>query len=60
VAVLAMVVADELPNVPHLEFETMGNFAEAKIKDNDTRSHRRVTTDRTNTQDDVPVLSVVD
>jgi pyruvate dehydrogenase (quinone) len=28
-----VVAADELPNVPHLEFETMGNFAEAKIKE---------------------------
>jgi pyruvate dehydrogenase (quinone) len=28
-----VVAADELPNVPHLEFETMGNFAKAKIKE---------------------------
>jgi pyruvate dehydrogenase (quinone) len=28
-----VVVADELPNVPHLELETMGNFAKAKIKE---------------------------
>jgi pyruvate dehydrogenase (quinone) len=28
-----VVAADELPNVPHLEFETMGNYAMAKIKE---------------------------
>ena len=28
-----VVAADELPNVPHLELETVGNFAEAKIKE---------------------------
>ncbi len=28
-----VVAADELPNVPHLDFETLGNFAEAKIKE---------------------------
>jgi pyruvate dehydrogenase (quinone) len=28
-----VVAADELPNVPHLELETLGNFAEAKIKE---------------------------
>jgi pyruvate dehydrogenase (quinone) len=28
-----VVPADELPNVPHLELETMGNFAKAKIKE---------------------------
>lgn len=28
-----VVAADELPNVPHLEPETMGNFAKAKIKE---------------------------
>jgi pyruvate dehydrogenase (quinone) len=28
-----VVAADELPNVPHLELETMGNFAKAKIKE---------------------------
>ena len=28
-----VVAADELPNVPHLDLETMGNFAEAKIKE---------------------------
>ena len=28
-----VVAADELPNVPHLELETMGNYAEAKIKE---------------------------
>jgi pyruvate dehydrogenase (quinone) len=33
-AIIDCVVArDELPNVPHLEFETMSNFAEAKIKE---------------------------
>jgi pyruvate dehydrogenase (quinone) len=28
-----VVAADELPNVPHLELATMGNYAEAKIKE---------------------------
>jgi pyruvate dehydrogenase (quinone) len=28
-----VVAADELPNVPHLDLETMGNFAGAKIKE---------------------------
>jgi pyruvate dehydrogenase (quinone) len=28
-----VVAADELPNVPHLDLETMGNFAKAKIKE---------------------------
>ena len=28
-----VVAADELPNIPHLELETMDNFAEAKIKE---------------------------
>ena len=28
-----VVAADELPNVPHLELETLGNFAKAKIKE---------------------------
>ena len=28
-----VVPADELPNVPHIDIETMGNFAEAKIKE---------------------------
>jgi pyruvate dehydrogenase (quinone) len=28
-----VIAADELPNVPHLELETLGNFAEAKIKE---------------------------
>ena len=28
-----VVPADELPNVPHLELETIGNFAKAKIKE---------------------------
>jgi pyruvate dehydrogenase (quinone) len=28
-----VVAADELPNVPHLDLETIGNFAEAKIKE---------------------------
>jgi pyruvate dehydrogenase (quinone) len=28
-----VVAADELPNVPHLELETIGNFAKAKIKE---------------------------
>jgi pyruvate dehydrogenase (quinone) len=28
-----VVAADELPNVPHLELETMGNFAKAKIRE---------------------------
>jgi pyruvate dehydrogenase (quinone) len=28
-----VVAADELPNTPHLDLETMGNFAEAKIKE---------------------------
>jgi pyruvate dehydrogenase (quinone) len=28
-----VVAADELPNTPHLELETMGHFAEAKIKE---------------------------
>ena len=33
-AIVDCVVApDELPNVPHLEFETLGNFAKAKIKE---------------------------
>jgi pyruvate dehydrogenase (quinone) len=28
-----VVVADELPNLPHLDLETMGNYAKAKIKE---------------------------
>jgi pyruvate dehydrogenase (quinone) len=28
-----VVPADELPNVPHLDLETMGNFAKAKVKE---------------------------
>jgi hypothetical protein len=28
-----VVPADELPNLPHLELETMGNFAKAKAKE---------------------------
>ena len=33
-AIIDCVVApDEMPNVPHLELETMGNFAKAKIKE---------------------------
>src|SRR5271168_2677645 len=28
-----VVAADELPNVPHLDLETMGNFAKAKIRE---------------------------
>ena len=28
-----VVAADELPNVPHLDLETMGNYAKAKIKE---------------------------
>jgi pyruvate dehydrogenase (quinone) len=28
-----VIAADELPNVPHLDVATMGNFAEAKIKE---------------------------
>ena len=28
-----VVAADELPNVPHLELETMGNYAKAKVKE---------------------------
>jgi pyruvate dehydrogenase (quinone) len=28
-----VVAADELPNVPHLQLETLGNFAKAKIKE---------------------------
>jgi pyruvate dehydrogenase (quinone) len=28
-----VVAADELPNVPHLSLETMGNFAKAKVKE---------------------------
>jgi len=28
-----VVAADELPNAPHLDLETMGNFAKAKIKE---------------------------
>jgi pyruvate dehydrogenase (quinone) len=28
-----VIAADELPNVPHLDHETMGNYAEAKIKE---------------------------
>jgi pyruvate dehydrogenase (quinone) len=28
-----VIAADELPNVPHLELETVGNFAKAKIKE---------------------------
>ena len=28
-----VVAADELPNIPHLELETMENFAKAKIKE---------------------------
>lgn len=27
------IATDELPNVPHLDLETMGNFAKAKIKE---------------------------
>jgi thiamine pyrophosphate-dependent acetolactate synthase large subunit-like protein len=33
VIVDAVVAADELPNVPHLNLETIGHFAEAKIKE---------------------------
>jgi len=29
----AVVVADEVPNVPHVDFDTIGNFALAKIKE---------------------------
>jgi pyruvate dehydrogenase (quinone) len=29
----AVVVADEIPNLPHIELETIGNFAVAKIKE---------------------------
>jgi pyruvate dehydrogenase (quinone) len=29
----AVVVADEIPNLPHVELETIGNFAVAKIKE---------------------------
>jgi pyruvate dehydrogenase (quinone) len=29
----SVVAADELPNTPHLDLETLGNFAEAKIKE---------------------------
>ncbi len=29
----AVVAADEVPNVPHLEAEVLGNFAIAKIKE---------------------------
>jgi pyruvate dehydrogenase (quinone) len=28
-----VVAADELPNMPHLDLEKIGNFAEAKIKE---------------------------
>jgi pyruvate dehydrogenase (quinone) len=28
-----VVAADELPNLPHLELETMGNYAKAKVKE---------------------------
>jgi pyruvate dehydrogenase (quinone) len=28
-----VVAADELPNLPHIDLETLGNFAEAKIKE---------------------------
>jgi pyruvate dehydrogenase (quinone) len=28
-----VVAADEMPNIPHLDLETMGNFAKAKIKE---------------------------
>ena len=28
-----VIAADELPNVPHLDLETMENYAEAKIKE---------------------------
>jgi pyruvate dehydrogenase (quinone) len=28
-----VVAADEMPNVPHLELKTMGNYAEAKVKE---------------------------
>jgi hypothetical protein len=27
------VVADEIPNLPHLDLETIGHFAAAKIKE---------------------------
>jgi pyruvate dehydrogenase (quinone) len=29
----AVVVADELPNLPHVDLDTIGNFAMAKIKE---------------------------
>jgi len=29
----AVVAADEIPNLPHVELETLGNFAVAKIKE---------------------------
>jgi pyruvate dehydrogenase (quinone) len=28
-----VVAADELPNFPHLELETIGNYAKAKIRE---------------------------
>ena len=28
-----VVAADELPNMPHIDVEKMGNFAKAKIKE---------------------------
>jgi pyruvate dehydrogenase (quinone) len=28
-----VVAADEMPNVPHLELKTIGNYAEAKVKE---------------------------
>jgi hypothetical protein len=33
VSTCCVVAADELPNVPHLELETMGNYAKAKVKE---------------------------
>ena len=37
-----MVVANELPNLPHLELETVGNVAVAKVKEGASRPNRRV------------------
>ena len=38
-----VVAADELPNVPHLDLEKIGNFAKAKIKETILAVYRRVT-----------------
>jgi hypothetical protein len=38
-----VVAADEMPNLPHIDLETVGNFAVAKIREAPARSDRAVT-----------------